>query len=658
MKMTFKIVFWGGLAVFGAVLIMVVFIPTAVWHPDQTLKAHPYTDLQAKGRKIFYSNGCNYCHTQYVRFNDTAMGPVSDGGDYVFDNPMILGSERTGPDLSYIGRKRSEAWEIGHLKHPRHYSPMSIMPDFYFLEDDELKAVASYLFALGDRTSAQHMIMPPAPYKGEMDPLPYPEVSLTENQSVGWSSWEASHLQEGKELYVSHCLTCHGCAGNGLGHYSGTKVVTPANFKEEPFRSMPDEQWFWHVSEGIPGSVMPPWKASLSKEDRWKVIRYIRQIFADPVERDPDEGDPSGDYANLKNPIPLTVQALDEGKHIFIRECWICHGDAGRGHGIYRQGILPIPPDFSDNQHYGTHQNPDAFTDSDYFWRISEGLPWSAMPAWKLIYSENDRWKLVHYLRVNFTQTEYRPENPGAQDYPDIAVVQTLPEGANSTMGRDMYLKMCAHCHGLTGLGDGWDGLYLDVPPANFRSEEVRGLSDGDWFARVTYGVQNSAMPSWGEWMPVRARWNVIKFIQEKITAGVPIASEDQGSRMVPSVYKKGSIASDFATVATDVYESEVHKINLENGKVKFNQYCLTCHGDQGQGQGPGTIHLSQGGPAPFPANMGINYILWRTWKGVPDTLMAPFSFLFSSGDLTQTDLWDISAYVDSFNSSQKGDQK
>ncbi len=46
------------------------------------------------------------------------MGPVSEGGNYVFDNPMILGSERTGPDLSYVGRKRSEAWEIDHWKEP------------------------------------------------------------------------------------------------------------------------------------------------------------------------------------------------------------------------------------------------------------------------------------------------------------------------------------------------------------------------------------------------------------------------------------------------------------------------------------------------------------------------------------------------------------
>ena len=55
---------------------------------------------------------------QYVRAEDTAMGPVSDAGNYVFDNPVILGSERTGPDLSYIGRKRSEEWEIQHLKSP------------------------------------------------------------------------------------------------------------------------------------------------------------------------------------------------------------------------------------------------------------------------------------------------------------------------------------------------------------------------------------------------------------------------------------------------------------------------------------------------------------------------------------------------------------
>ena len=124
MKMTFRTIVFGGLIVFFAVVLAAVFIPAVIWSPPQTDVAHPYTDQEERGRDLFYSNGCNYCHTQYVRYEDTAMGPVSQGGNYVYDNPMILGSERTGPDLSYLGRKRSEQWEINHLKDPRVYSPL------------------------------------------------------------------------------------------------------------------------------------------------------------------------------------------------------------------------------------------------------------------------------------------------------------------------------------------------------------------------------------------------------------------------------------------------------------------------------------------------------------------------------------------------------
>ena len=133
------------------------------------------------------------------------------------------------------------------------------------------------------------------------------------------------------------------CAGNGLGSYAGTMIVTPADYKQEPFRSMPDDQWFWHVSEGVQGTVMPTWKASLTEEQRWQVIRYIQQIFAHPVERDPAEGDPTGEVCRCHQPAAADSEVVDEGKTIFTRECWVCHGDAGRGHGVYRGGLQPLP---------------------------------------------------------------------------------------------------------------------------------------------------------------------------------------------------------------------------------------------------------------------------------------------------------------------------
>ncbi len=654
MKMSFAIILGGGLFIFIAVVMAVVFIPGWVWNPPQTIAAHPYTTQEQRGRQLYWSNGCDYCHTQYVRYYDNnATGPVSQGGSYVFDAPVVLGSERTGPDLSYIGRKRNEIWEIDHLKDPRKFSPMSIMPSFEFLPADDLQAIATYLYNLGDRTAAEWMIQPPVDYAGVTDPMPYPLVPQPAgNAATGWQLFKQAGLFDGKELYIENCQTCHGCSGNGLGTYAGTKIVTPANFKAEPFKSMPDEQWFWHVSEGIPGTVMPPWKQSLTTEQRWNVIHYLQQMFAHPIERDPNEGEPSGSYANLTNPLPQTVETLDQGKHTFIRECWVCHGDAGTGMGVYRDGLLPVPPDFSD----GSYGN---YSDADYFWRISESVPWTAMPAWKFRYSEEDRWALVYYIRVNFTQTLPRPTTSQAQVYPDIFLTQEKPKNLdenaveagdnaqlnyaapNVNAGKSMYTGMCAHCHGLAGLGDGWDGAYLDVKPANFTNPDVQGLSDGDWLARVSYGLQNSAMPSWGEWMPLQYRWNVIAYIQQSITQQ---ALTGKGAQMA-SVFNNGEMAVNFVQVSTQLWKDEGHTIDPQNGATLYKKFCDSCHGAGGQGVAPGQSALAQNGlpyPAPLPAKMPFNYIFWRIWDGVPDTQMGPFHTL-----LTESDIFDLAGYVE-----------
>jgi mono/diheme cytochrome c family protein len=655
MKMTFRTIVIGGLVAFLAVVLAAVFIPAGIWMPPQTDVAHPYTDQEAQGREIFYSNGCNYCHTQYVRYEDTAMGPVSQGGNYTYDNPMILGSERTGPDLSYLGRKRSEQWEINHLKDPRVYSPLSIMPSFEFLSDKQLEDLAAYLFALGDRTAAEWMILPPTEYSGTSDPIAYGETKPSA-QDQGWQTWDAAELQVGKEIYVDRCLTCHGCAGNGLGSYGGTLIVTPANFKQEPFRSMPDDQWYWHVSEGVPGTVMPAWKESMPELDRWRVIRYVQQIFARPLMRDPAEGDPPAEYASLTNPMPETVETLGEGKAIFIRECMVCHGDAGTGSGPYAAGLQPPPPDFSDGS-YGTLADP-SYTDSDYFWRISEGLPWSAMPSWKLWYSEEDRWKVVYYIRVNFTQTSERPAITSDQVYPDIYLTQTMPQDATSAEiiegglpyimpetptyenGKLLYLQNCAHCHGLSGQGDGWDGQYLDIAPANFTDPNLRGMSDGEYYARVSFGIQNSAMPSWGEFLPENQRWAVVNFLK---------TSFQIGTKNQDSLYSD-QIANTILTLSSDNWTGAGNFISPDNGQTLYTTYCLGCHGASGQGDGPGVANLPSGAPAAYASDLPEAYIFWRIWEGVEDAIMPPFNWMIS-----ESEIWDLTAFVQQMTATQQG---
>jgi cbb3-type cytochrome c oxidase subunit II len=637
--MTFKIILVGGLLVFFAVVSVVVFAPAALWNPPQNTVGEQRADAQSRGRVLFYSNGCNYCHTQYVREVDNGMGPLSEGGDYAFDNPLILGSERTGPDLSYIGRKRSMQWEIDHLRSPREYSPLSIMPSFSFLSETQMRDIAEYLFYLGDRTAAERMITSPAAYAETTAPALATALPSTDPSAPpqGWPTFKDSGFYEGKLIYVARCMTCHGCAGNGLGHYGGTLIVTPANFKVDPFRSMPDDQWFWHVSEGVQGSVMPPWREALSVSQRWSVIRYVQQMYAHPIERDPNEGDPPPAYQK-SNPLPASVENLDAAKHIWTRECLVCHGDAGSGKGPFRAGVEPVPPDFS------AHANYVPYVDADYFWRISEGVPWTAMPAWRVQYAEDERWQLVHYIREMFTQTEKQPAQlPKGQDFdfPTIMKTMTMPANASFETGKAQFLELCVTCHGPAGDGKGVDGAYLDPKPADLRrlpsqvaaGQFKTGTIEGGLLARITNGIKVTAMPSWGEFLSEHERFNDVSFVKGSFIDG--------SAKKTASVMGDGSVPAPYVRTDPGIFESEIATISPADGKSIYEQWCSTCHGSDGKGNGPGTVGLASGSPAPLPSGMSNAYMFYRIREGVPGTMMYAFR-----PALTELEVWDLTAYI------------
>jgi len=57
--------------------------------------------------------------------------------DYSFDNPHLLGTMRTGPDLFNIGaRQPSVDWHLTHLYQPRAVSPGSNMAAYPFLFEE------------------------------------------------------------------------------------------------------------------------------------------------------------------------------------------------------------------------------------------------------------------------------------------------------------------------------------------------------------------------------------------------------------------------------------------------------------------------------------------------------------------------------------------
>jgi cytochrome c oxidase cbb3-type subunit II len=100
----------------------------------------PARDSEAEhGRRVYLREGCGFCHTQFVRDlpMDRPYGRPSRPGDYIGENPPMLGTQRTGPDLADVGtRQPSDAWHLIHLYDPRAVVPQSVMPGYrwYFVE--------------------------------------------------------------------------------------------------------------------------------------------------------------------------------------------------------------------------------------------------------------------------------------------------------------------------------------------------------------------------------------------------------------------------------------------------------------------------------------------------------------------------------------------
>jgi cytochrome c oxidase cbb3-type subunit 2 len=133
-------------AVLTAAIAIVPAVALNIRHGPTGETAPVAADVE-RGRRLYIAEGCGVCHTQQVRV-DTRRLPDSEGrypplaqdvrygrpsvpADYALDDPPLLGTERTGPDLQNIGdRLPSADWHYTHLFDPRIVSPDSIMPSY------------------------------------------------------------------------------------------------------------------------------------------------------------------------------------------------------------------------------------------------------------------------------------------------------------------------------------------------------------------------------------------------------------------------------------------------------------------------------------------------------------------------------------------------
>jgi cytochrome c oxidase cbb3-type subunit 2 len=241
-----------------------------------------------KGKLLYIANGCISCHTQQVRNieMDKPFGSrPSISADYARihrtsfwqNTATLLGSERTGPDLSNIGNRQPlESWHLTHLFNPRIVVKESIMPAYPWLfeikdsaEKGETAVTipAEFMDGQGGTVVATREAHQLIAYLQSLKQIALPDgrpvplflypvkAAANNNEKSGGGGKEGP---DGSALYATYCQTCHQQNGEGLkGAFpplKGSAIVN--NDDPEQHLSIILNGYEGRVKEGYP--PMPP----------------------------------------------------------------------------------------------------------------------------------------------------------------------------------------------------------------------------------------------------------------------------------------------------------------------------------------------------------------------------------------------------------------
>ena len=76
------------------------------------------------------------------------------------------------------------------------------------------------------------------------------------------------------EMYDIYCRVCHGVAGAGDGSVGLKYNPQPMDLTLPYVQQQTDGQLYYTITHG--GVIMPSYRFAMSKEDRWRIVQYLR----------------------------------------------------------------------------------------------------------------------------------------------------------------------------------------------------------------------------------------------------------------------------------------------------------------------------------------------------------------------------------------------
>ncbi len=183
-------------------------------------------------------------------------------------------------------------------------------------------------------------------------------------------------LVAGRQLYDTHCASCHGPRAMGDGPAArGMSPPPPALGTPAVMRDRTPGLLYRILSVGVAGTPMSAWSGILSANDRWNIIAYLNTLRA--------------------------PGSLAEGQGLYVQKCAACHGAAGASNGALTAALSRLPAELSSFAWQAEK------SDSQLAEIVRAGVPGTAMPPSRdLSAAEVDR--IVAYVRT-LALTDFQP---------------------------------------------------------------------------------------------------------------------------------------------------------------------------------------------------------------------------------------------------------
>jgi mono/diheme cytochrome c family protein len=215
-------------------------------------------------------------------------------------------------------------------------------------------------------------------------------------------------------------------------------------------------------------------------------------------------------------------ESILQGRYVYERNCQVCHGRWGDGHGEMARDMFPKPRRLTSGV-FKYHTTPPGKlpTDADLERTIRGGLAGTSMPAFAAL-PDRDVHAAIAYVKTLSSRWHWATnhaasvEMPAAPDWMNDASARA----PHAAAGAALFVQLCAPCHGPAADGKGPSAATLEdqwgqpAPPPDLRQPVARvGPEPRDLYRPILNGIDGTPMASFAATTTEEQRWDLVAFV-------------------------------------------------------------------------------------------------------------------------------------------------